>query len=1206
MKNISFSIFNSFAHAISIASIIIFLIILQTSSIIFNLDGLQKEIENRISKELPSTTVNIKNINLSFEDFASPLGISIYDISIANQQEKIEIQETRLFFSLTKILSGNFKVNKIITDGLNFRYNQETNNEKFILSFNDLKLPRMIINFISKKSGDIDSNNLKKFFNETEYKILNGKLNFENLNKNIEISNINLVFQNLKNRIFLNGEFNLSNNPEKIKFTLDKNKKNKTKINIGFNKINFEDLKEFNFLPNFESEVYLGGKVKISLDEAYSPVNIIGFFNFEKSKNKMQNIGVLSFLNYFDKGKIEFNYDYKKDFISSENFTFEDSYKSVINGSFKASNLGGTETSLYLDANLKSLNADIIPQSIIPKVYKLKLSQGVFNDINFKGKISINNDNLSYVIEDFDIEGFLEKLKVASNSENSSEIDTIISSNFRAKIKSNKLISIDTQTKLEDLTFQRNGMLEAFSFKEAKFSMNYKNNKIIITNLSSSLYNGTKIIGEVILLLNNDNLLSEVEINLDFNKISYSSLTKVWPNDFGQKTKKWINEKVMGGFAEDCELSLNIDFVKNPKVTNLQLNWLHKDSKISFYKNLPALILPEARIIINRDQMTIDFNEANLARLNIDKGQLEISPIFNRNAKATLKLIGQSDLQDVLNFLNHKDLNLISKYRIGTNGAGKIFFESNFTWPIKPAIKRDEFSWDVNANGNELVLYSLPLNLRATARKTKIFASNHLFKLFSEGKLNNIKTKFEIYKLRNNNPSLKINLIESKELTKYISNLSGQKFGGSASGLIEINDLDFSNFTSNVLIDLENTSIKLPQIKFSKELGIKGLVKGDFIFENGLLTKISNFQGEVGKASFDGKLELNNSFFKEAKFNYISLPGSLISRLYIVKNENKKLILEIDSEKINFDNYLTFFSDNISDTNELNVSFKINSEKFLLPGGIISSGEINGNYSSENGLDSLLKGNVFLGQDIVIKNANIFAKLVENQIAFNGTGSINKIPISMKSADKNIFIISGDDAGEILKGLQITDLVQGGSVVISVTLDEQNTGNYSALIDVSKFNVVNAPILVRLISTLSLTGLLNLLEEKGIYFAKGLAQIDNFENKFNIRNIEAMGEAMAITLDGWIDKKNDLLQIHGTMAPATLLNKLLEPVPVLSELLTGGDKAGIVLTEFRLDGNISKPSISFRPLSSAPGLLRDVFNIFRSDKELINENLTDN
>ena len=106
----------------------------------------------------------------------------------------------------------------------------------------------------------------------------------------------------------------------------------------------------------------------------------------------------------------------------------------------------------------------------------------------------------------------------------------------------------------------------------------------------------------------------------------------------------------------------------------------------------------------------------------------------------------------------------------------------------------------------------------------------------------------------------------------------------------------------------------------------------------------------------------------------------------------------------------------------------------------------------------------------------------------------------------------------------------------------------------------------------------------------------------NLENIEAVGEAMAISLDGWINKKNDKLQIHGTIAPATLLNKLLEPVPLLSDLLIGGDKAGIVLTEFRLDGSIKKPSISFRPLSSAPGLLRDIFNLFRSDLATPKEN----
>ena len=618
MKNISFPIFNVLASAIGIASIIIFLFIWQASSIIFNLEGVQKEIESRITKEFPGARVSIKKINLSFEDFASPFGISVNDISIANQGEKLEIEESKLFFSLTNILSGNFNINKVIIDGLNFRYHQHTHSEKFIPSLNNLRLPQIFINLISKKSGDIDTNYLNKLFKETEYKIVNGKINFENLNNDIEIKNINLVFQNLENRIFLDGDFNLNNNHEKIKISFGDTSKNKTNIDLGFSKINFEDLKEFNFLPNLETEVYLGGKMKISLDEAYSPVNITGFLNFEKSKNKIQNIDEISFLNNFYRGKIEFNYDYKNNFVSSENFTFEDSYQSVINGSFKANNLGGNETDLYLDANLNSLNADIIPQDIIPKEYKLELSQGVFNDINFKGNILINNDNLSYFIEDFDIEGhvrdlnftfedsyqsvingsfkannlggnetdlyldanlnslnadiipqdiipkeyklelsqgvfndinfkgnilinndnlsyfiedfdiegFLKELKVTSSSENSSEIDTIISSNFRAKIKSDNLTSIDTITKFKNLTFQRHGMLEAFSFEEAKFSMNYKNNKIKITNLSSDLYNGTTIIGEIILLLNKENLLSEAEINLNFNKILYSSLTK--------------------------------------------------------------------------------------------------------------------------------------------------------------------------------------------------------------------------------------------------------------------------------------------------------------------------------------------------------------------------------------------------------------------------------------------------------------------------------------------------------------------------------------------------------------------------------------------------------------------------------------------------------------------------------------------------------
>ena len=110
MKNISSPIFNVLAAATAIASIIIFLFIWQASSIIFNLEGVQKEIESRLNKEFPGARVSIKKINLSFEDFVSPLGISVNDINIANQREKLEIEETKLFFSLTNILAGNLSL----------------------------------------------------------------------------------------------------------------------------------------------------------------------------------------------------------------------------------------------------------------------------------------------------------------------------------------------------------------------------------------------------------------------------------------------------------------------------------------------------------------------------------------------------------------------------------------------------------------------------------------------------------------------------------------------------------------------------------------------------------------------------------------------------------------------------------------------------------------------------------------------------------------------------------------------------------------------------------------------------------------------------------------------------------------------------------------------------------------------------------------
>ena len=54
-----------------------------------------------------------------------------------------------------------------------------------------------------------------------------------------------------------------------------------------------------------------------------------------------------------------------------------------------------------------------------------------------------------------------------------------------------------------------------------------------------------------------------------------------------------------------------------------------------------------------------------------------------------------------------------------------------------------EISARVSVVGNELLMNSLPLNLRATESNIKIFANNHSIKLLGEGKLNYISPKVE-------------------------------------------------------------------------------------------------------------------------------------------------------------------------------------------------------------------------------------------------------------------------------------------------------------------------------------------------------------------------------------------------------------------------------------------------------------------------------
>ncbi|SEA45864.1 AsmA-like C-terminal region [Rubrimonas cliftonensis] len=88
----------------------------------------------------------------------------------------------------------------------------------------------------------------------------------------------------------------------------------------------------------------------------------------------------------------------------------------------------------------------------------------------------------------------------------------------------------------------------------------------------------------------------------------------------------------------------------------------------------------------------------------------------------------------------------------------------------------------------------------------------------------------------------------------------------------------------------------------------------------------------------------------------------------------------------------------------------------------------------------------------------------------------------------------------------------------------------------------------------------------------------------------AYGPDIGVTIKGAYDIGADDLDLDGVFSPAFALNGALSRVPLLGDLLTGGEGRGLIAFNFSLSGDAADPEISVNPLSVlTPGVLRRIF-----------------
>ncbi|MEI6558890.1 MAG: DUF3971 domain-containing protein [Rhodospirillaceae bacterium] len=187
--------------------------------------------------------------------------------------------------------------------------------------------------------------------------------------------------------------------------------------------------------------------------------------------------------------------------------------------------------------------------------------------------------------------------------------------------------------------------------------------------------------------------------------------------------------------------------------------------------------------------------------------------------------------------------------------------------------------------------------------------------------------------------------------------------------------------------------------------------------------------------------------------------------------------------------------------------------------------------------------------------------------------------------------VTSEDAGAVLRALDLTDSVLGGRLSLSGSGQPGIPAHpLSAKLEVGEFRVVGAPLLARLLNALSVTGLMELLNGEGLTFAQLAGDLTWSEDRLTLAEVRTSGGALGLTVDGPVDLAADTLALEGTIVPVYGLNRILGVIPILGDLLSGGKGQGIFAATYRLSGPAAQPEVSVNPLAVlAPGFLRNLF-----------------
>ena len=624
---------------------------------------------------------------------------------------------------------------------------------------------------------------------------------------------------------------------------------------------------------------------------------------------------------------------------------------------------------------------------------------------------------------------------------------------------------------------------------------------------------------------------------------------------------------IQSGFLNDISMEITStsdldDFrITNFEAVSAKAKFRNVKYKTQYLRHLLSGLFGE--ISIGKEQILVNAYDGKYQNLSLTNSSIKVDL---NNSKPTFKLKGYGDLESIITFMREEPLGLEKNISsIPENISANANFEVNLEPQLPQQREAAGYTYSAKVQLTDVIISNFLLKEDLSDGKITLSIAPEKTEISGIGMYNGAPVSFSQIKPLSANPSLtykqRLSLISSG---KKLSTLhSSVPFNATGPIPLELKTIKSSQGVSKVsgILNLQNAKLSIPRLNWTKPSGAAGRIKFNALLENNVLKNLTNFN----LVSADLSLDMDMSF----------LPGKNKISSATIHNFQIGLNKMHGSVKLGENGiyHAKFFGPH------LNIN--------QIMSDTLHSNELQEPYFIEANFDD-----VFLWDLPPIKKTALTIKnFGQYKSNMKLIGNVGNKPLNITSWLKDEireFRLSARDAGQVLKGFEITDSISDGLLKI----DGKITG--TGLKEVTKTNILienfgvkDAPLFTQILNATSLVGLVNTLRGKGIRFQTLRADVDFTPNKIEIKDSFASGTSLGISTEGAIDRNSDQISIKGMIVPAYILNRIIDQIPVVGRILTGGKKEGLLAAEYLISGTRDEPEVSVNPLTAfTPGFLR--------------------